>query len=166
MHDEPTARRPGFTQGTVVTLADSGEWALPAPVAATHVGLEFENLLRWVAGAEDRADLLRAELALTIFWLTSNYDLPPDQLNALLSFEAGDPRLQRLQETVHGLAVDALRSLAPAPPLDDPTRPREGIVAGVLKRWKRWTASAGSGKLCRVDAAPVARSNVGSGLPT
>ena len=92
-------------EGSPVRLADGGEWILP--VFDPRNDPECAALLAEVSEAEDRADLLRAELALTVWLLRRNYELSPAQFEALLSFPEGDPRLSALQATVHQLVCDA-----------------------------------------------------------
>jgi hypothetical protein len=108
--DERTARRPGFIEGVGVRLADGQEWFLPVRDRVVD-DPEYDAQLAAISEAEDRAEVLRAELALTIFLLTRNYDLSADQLNLLLSFRPDDPALTELQRLVHGLAHEsAVRS--------------------------------------------------------
>jgi hypothetical protein len=107
MPDESAARKVGFVEGIRVLFADGGLWSLPLrdPGEAQE---EYDALLAAVCEAEDRAEGLRAELALTIFLLEQNYDLAADQLFALLSFSPSDPHLAALQEAVHGLVIESL----------------------------------------------------------
>ncbi len=107
MIDEPSARRPGFVDGPRVRLADGQSWSLPL---REPVGLdpEYDALLALVLDAEDRAEGLRAELALTIFLLTRNYDLTPGSLDALLNIEPNDPALNELQRVVHQIACESI----------------------------------------------------------
>src|SRR4051794_16859975 len=88
MVDEQSLRRPTFVDGKRITLANGQAWSLPdhPPYKddAEHLGV-----LRAVCDAEDDADRLRAELALTIFLLSKNYDLLPNDYRAILEFEPG-----------------------------------------------------------------------------
>src|SRR5262245_29829521 len=114
MIEEPTSRRPEFSAGLRVRLADGREWSL-APLPEPGTDPEFEELLHGIAEAEDSADRLRLELALTIEGLRRNYYMGSDELTALLSFRRGDPGLAELQAAVRGLtdrALFARRALA------------------------------------------------------
>jgi hypothetical protein len=106
--DEPSARRAEFAPGATVVLADGQGWSLPLRDAARD-DPEYDALLDAVAEAEDTAERLRAELALTIFLLDRNYALNPDEIRALLTFRPGDPRLSEAQAAVHALALESLR---------------------------------------------------------
>jgi hypothetical protein len=109
---EPLKRRPGFIEGRAVRLSDGQEWWLPFRDPARD-DLEYDALLAVICEAEDRVEGLLAELALTIFLLTRNYELAPNQLERLLQFRADDPSLRRLQAAVHEVVVESLRRLHP-----------------------------------------------------
>jgi hypothetical protein len=106
--DEQSSRRPGFVDGPRVRLADGGAWALP-PRDPSRDDPEYDALLREVVTAEDRAEALRAGLALTIFLLDRNYALDRDALGALLTFAPDDPALAALQSDVNAFAVEMAR---------------------------------------------------------
>ncbi len=116
--DEASARRPGFVAGPTVRLSDGSEWSLPLR-EPSGVDLEYDGLLRMVAESSHPDETLRAELALTIFLLTRNYDLTAQSLGRLLRFAPGDPALIVLQRDVHAIARESLRRVqagATAPP--------------------------------------------------
>ncbi len=106
--DEASARRPGFVAGALVRLSDGSSWSLPLRDPA-KADPEYDGLLGMVAGCADQAETLRAELALTIFLLTRNYDLSAGALDRLLRFAPGDPALIVLQRDVHAIALESLR---------------------------------------------------------
>lgn len=144
LREEPLARHAGFGEGIVVELADGQSWTLPVPAQNAQHDPELDGLLRCVAGAEDRPEQLRAELALTILLLSRNYVLRPEELGALLSFPPGDPRLAVLQERVHALAVEVIERLAPdgVPGRRDGSdgRTGKGFAARWFRRWRLWTS--------------------------
>ncbi|MFO0950385.1 MAG: hypothetical protein U0835_04400 [Isosphaeraceae bacterium] len=103
---------------------------------------ELQSLLRLFVEAEDRAESLRAGLALTICLLTRNYHLSADHLRSLLSFPAGDPRLSALQESVDRLAWSWIQTDDPSPAAE--SRPRKSLpwrlqLSGWLQRFGLWT---------------------------
>jgi hypothetical protein len=106
MTDEPSARQAGFVDGPRVRLADGAEWSLPLREAGRD-DPEYDAILAIIAESEDQTEALRGELALTIFLLTRNYDLPADSLDALLRFAPGDPALAVLQQAVHQIARES-----------------------------------------------------------
>lgn len=114
MPDESGARRPGFVAGVEVRLADGQAWWLPGvggePAAA---GDPLDALLAALAEAEDVPERLRAGLALSIHLLTRNYELPPADLGALLSFAPDDPAAGSLRSAVEGWAIEALSRRRP-----------------------------------------------------
>jgi hypothetical protein len=142
--DELLTRHAGFTGGVVVVLADGQSWTLPVPAQNAQHDPELEGLLRCIAGAEDRPEQLRGELALTILLLSRNYALRPEEFNALLSFPHDDPRLAVLQERVHALAVEAIGRLAsdggPGRSGRSDDRPENGFAARWFRRWRLWTS--------------------------
>ena len=104
MVDERTLRRAAFVEGTNVVLADGQSWSLPGR-RLDHDDPEYVAMLRMVREAEDATERLRAELALTIFLLSRNYEISPELYQTLLDFEPGDPALTVLQRDVHALAL-------------------------------------------------------------
>jgi hypothetical protein len=108
--DENPRREGGSAAGVPVRLTDGRTWVLAArdPGRAEP---EYDALLDAVFEAEDRSEVLRAELALTVYLLDRDHGLAPGRLTALLSFPAGDPALAGLQEAVHGLVMESARRL-------------------------------------------------------
>ncbi|RUL84203.1 hypothetical protein [Tautonia sociabilis] len=110
-------RRPGFRSGLSVILADGQRWTLPLPAEADReeipapVEEHIRAILEMIREAEDRAELLRAELALGIHLLSINYRLGPEQYQELLSFERSSPMRETSQEAFHRAALAYLRRL-------------------------------------------------------
>lgn len=118
MTTEELLRRPDYRRGVMIRLADGQLWSFPTPMpkmmAAPDGHLEHEksnpvesdllDLLLAIREAEDRAEALRAELALAIHLLQCNYDLGADDYRRLLDFEPGNPELTRVQQAFHEVA--------------------------------------------------------------
>lgn len=125
MLDEKALRKPGFTVGRAVVLADGQTWTLPKPrlcftpgVSATGVevwggatfGPETDALLDVLFGVEPAPPLerLRVKFAVAARLLAANYDLQPADFPKLLALEPGDPvseaRWDELGEAVAGTA--------------------------------------------------------------
>jgi hypothetical protein len=144
MLDERALRRTAFVAGTNVVLADGQSWTLPER-RLDHDDPEYVAMLRMVHEAEDRSEVLRAELALTIFLLSRNYELTPELYRTLLDFEPGDPDLVALQSEIHALAlaqVALLRSEARTAELD-PTGSEilsslGSLLSRLRARWSLW----------------------------
>jgi hypothetical protein len=120
MPTEDIHRRPGFQSGRSIRLADGQEWVFPAPVtrgtgdaedADIAADSSYLALLRALEEAEDRAELRRAELALTIHLLGRNYDLGPEDYQRLLGLTPGSPELARMQDELHELVWAHLEQL-------------------------------------------------------
>ena len=103
---EQAARRPRFSAGATVRLADGRFWSLPRRVDSRDEP-EYDALIAAVRQAEDHREALFAGHVLLIHLLDRNYALSPDVLGALLSFPAGDPALAQLQRDVLELACGA-----------------------------------------------------------
>jgi hypothetical protein len=88
-------------------MADGNDWSLPIR-SAVCADPEYDELLQVVCEAENRSERLLAELAMTIFLLTRNYNLAPDGLDGLLRFGAGHPGLTSLQQAVHDLGRESM----------------------------------------------------------
>lgn len=110
MLDPMLKRRLGFRAGSSIHLADGQAWTVPQPDQMVEPNRPYEALLLAVATADDRRELLRAELALGIHLITLNYDLAPLILGALLDFPVGDPALAELQSELHDVAIEHVRA--------------------------------------------------------
>ncbi len=128
MVDERSVRRPGFIEGTRIRLADGQSWSFPAS-QPDRDDPEYDQVLRAVFEAEDDAERLRAELALTILLLARNYHLGPADYQELLGYPPGDPALARLQREVHQMVLDHAEKLGirgKRHRTSDPVRPVPG----------------------------------------
>lgn len=105
MVDERAARRSTFADGTGVRMANGQVWVLPGRLADAD-DPEYDACLLAVVEAEDRTELLRAELALTILLLSRNYHLKPGDFQDLLGFAPDDPALGEMQDAVHEVAIE------------------------------------------------------------
>jgi hypothetical protein len=122
MLDPMTRRRPEFRPGTSVLLADGQVWVLPDPDVSAGLTPSLDALIAGVVEAGDAIEGLRAELALGIYLISANYDLPPLALGPLLEFRSGDPSLTRFQADLHQVALAYVRAHRPdAAPLPDPS---------------------------------------------
>jgi hypothetical protein len=122
MPDPLIRRRPGFRPGTPVLLADGQAWVLPDPDVSAGLTPPLDALIAGVVEAGDATERLRAELALGIYLISANYDLPPLALGPLLEFRPGDPSLARFQADLHQVALAYVRAHRPeAAPLPGPS---------------------------------------------
>src|SRR5258708_2794017 len=117
MVDEQAHRRPTFAEGVRIRLANGQAWSFPDHPPCKD-DQEHHAVLRGIIESEDAADRLRAELALTIFLLSRNYDLMPGDYRAILEFAPGDPALSEMQRSIHELAIDQIRGLRQHPDSD------------------------------------------------
>ena len=122
--DEKSRRKPGFTPGVAVVLADGQEWKFPPPrlrlspvragdgfaVAVNRAGLP--DYPRWEAVLYSEAQVpaeeywtVRMTAAATL--LLANYELTDQELDSLLVWETGDPaadeRWDRIDEAILGV---------------------------------------------------------------
>jgi hypothetical protein len=142
MADEQALRRPTFVEGARIPLADGQTWSLPER-RADQADPEYDAMLRVVFEAEDEAERLHSELALTIFLLARNYQLTPDLYQELLNFPPGDPALVAMQRAVHALAIEQWGHLMPdepAPDIEAPTTPssRGNLLERLAQLRSRW----------------------------
>lgn len=108
-----TRRRSNFRPGRALRLADGQDWPVPEPKASAGLDPAYQALLQAVIEADRPDELLRAELALGIHMLATNYDVPPLLLGALLDFPHGDVGLARFQDGLHEVAMDYVRAFEP-----------------------------------------------------
>ena len=113
---DPARRRPGVdlpgAAGSDARRGRSQARRGPAEVTAAH-DPDCEATVAAVLEAEDEAERLRAELALAILLLATNYDLAPSDYGALLDYPPGDPALAAVQRAFHDLAMDYVRAGRP-----------------------------------------------------
>jgi hypothetical protein len=105
MPRELSLRRPEFSPGMPVELADGQTWMLPAPSFPGREGPEYGGLLAAICQAEDDPERCRGELALAIYLLGCNYDLEPADYLDLLECPAGDRRLVEMQRDFREAAL-------------------------------------------------------------
>jgi hypothetical protein len=128
MLDEKSRRKPGFSEGHAVTLADGQQWTLPKPRirfrprivdgqveigGGPSFGPEFDaklDILFGVADAEP-AERLRVKFEVAVRLLLANYDLSADDLAALIVLEPGDPASDERWEQL----CNAIMGIAPKP---------------------------------------------------
>jgi hypothetical protein len=109
MLDERALRKPNFSPGAQVELADGQLWTFPKPKirftpaitgesvsvqTQASFGPETDDLLDLVWGVVPAPPLerLRAKFTVAVRLLLANYNLQPDDLTHLLALEPGDPR--------------------------------------------------------------------------
>jgi hypothetical protein len=129
MLDPTQCRRSEFCGGVPVSLADNQIWFIPAAPAPgaeldSQFGPAYGALLRSIAEAEDAAERSRAELALAIFLLRFNYDLTPENLQAILLFPSGTAAARHAQSTFHRVATRHLQNFAESARALRPDTPR------------------------------------------
>lgn len=141
MFAERSLRRPNFLDGAAIPLADGGLWTVPLPGASGQhdrphpmaaefmeaLGPHYLDALEAVRDAEDRTEVLRAELALAICLLRHNYDLDPPTLSRLLTFANRDA-LRRMQHAMAAVASAHLRAFRPRR-----EQPRKAFVGWFLR---------------------------------
>ena len=123
--DEKSLRKPGFSDGLRITLADGQAWILPKPRirfrprivdgkveigGGPSFGPEFDDKLDILFGVveSDPAERLRVKFEVAVRLLAANYDLRPDQFAELIVLEPGDPaseeRWEQLSSAIMGIA--------------------------------------------------------------
>lgn len=126
--DEKALRKPGFSDGTRVTLADGQEWVFPKPKirfkpkivdgkveigGGPSFGPEFDDkldVLFGVAQAEP-AERLRVKFEVAVRLLEANYNLQPEHFAELIVLEPGDAVSDRRWEQL----CNAIMGIAPKP---------------------------------------------------
>ncbi len=127
MLDEKALRRPGFTEGCAVVLADGQAWTFPRPrlrlrpkivdgrvevAGGRTFGPEFDSKLDVLFGSSDEESdgwaRLGVEFEVLTRLLMANYALADSDVGDLLVMEPGDPdsdeRWRQLEELVLGAA--------------------------------------------------------------
>jgi len=125
--DELALRKPGFSEGHKVTLADGHEWTFPKPRirfrpkigldgrvevgGGPSFGPEYDEQLDVMFGVRDEIDpieRLRVKFEVAVRLLSANYNLTTDQLGDLLELEPGneasDQRWDELTRVIMGVA--------------------------------------------------------------
>jgi hypothetical protein len=102
MLSEKAYRKEEFVEETRVRMADGQDWFLPA-LLPSGIDLEHDAILAAIEESEDYSELLKSELALTIYLLSKNYRLSPSALSEILDFK-DDPRgREACQTAVHAM---------------------------------------------------------------
>jgi hypothetical protein len=126
--DERSLRKPGFSEGFTVTLADGQEWVLPKPRirfkprivdgkveigGGSSFGPEFDDKLDILFGVvlADPAERLRVKFEVAVRLLATNYRLEPDNFAELIVLEPGDP----VSDDRWDQLCDAIMGIAPKP---------------------------------------------------
>ena len=125
MLDEKALRRPGFSEGYKVVLADGQEWTLPKPrirfkprIVEGRVeigggpcfGPEFDDRLDILFGITEAepAERLRVKFEVAVRLLAANYNLTPANFAELIVLEPGDSasdeRWEQLSNAIMGIA--------------------------------------------------------------
>lgn len=124
MPDEPSLRRPEFSEGPRVVLGDGREWTLPRPRlrlfpsrdgdgrigvgGGPSFGAEFEDLVDELTDCDpdDQTGRLAVQFRMAASLLLRNYDLTDRDLRRLLVVDAEDPacreRWARLNQVLTG----------------------------------------------------------------
>jgi hypothetical protein len=125
MLDERALRKPEFSEGHRVVLADGQEWTLPKPRirfkpricdgkveigGGPSFGPEFDDQLDILFGIveADPAERLRVKFEVAVRLLAANYHLGPRQFAELIVLEPGEPasdeRWEQLSNAIMGIA--------------------------------------------------------------
>jgi hypothetical protein len=125
MRDERALRRPTFSEGYKVTLADGQEWTLPKPkmrfkpqivdgkvevAGGPSFGPEFDEQLDVLFGVVDVEPIerLRVKFEVAVRLLSANYDLKPEDFGELIVLEpddeTSDQRWEQLTRAIMGIA--------------------------------------------------------------
>jgi hypothetical protein len=130
--DEKSLRKPAFSAGVKITLADGQEWTLPKPRirfkprivdgkveigGGPSFGPEFDDKLDILFGVTeaDPSELLRIKFELAVRLLAVNYDLKPENFGELIVLEPDDPasdeRWEQLCDAIMGIAPKLLPAI-------------------------------------------------------
>jgi hypothetical protein len=130
--DEKSLRKPEFSEGLKVTLADGQDWTLPKPRirfkprivdgrveigGGASFGPEFDDKLDILFGVTDAdpSERLRVKFEVAVRLLASNYNLEPDNFAELIVLEPGDPasdeRWEQLSNAIMGIAPKRLPAI-------------------------------------------------------
>jgi len=129
MLDETVLRKPGFTDGHKVRLADGQEWVFPRPRirlkpkivdgrveigGEPSFGPEYDDQLDVLFGAVEVDDVerLRVKFEMAVRLLSANYELKPEDYAELIVLEPGEPasmeRWEQLSNVLLGMAPKPL----------------------------------------------------------
>ena len=113
MLDPISHQRAEFRTGSSIHLTDGQAWILPSPYPAGELSETYEALLESIVQADNRRELLCAELALGIQLILANYAIPPLLLGGLLDFPNDSAGLHQFQTMLHGVAMEHVRAYRP-----------------------------------------------------
>jgi len=129
MLDEKSLRKPGFTEGHKLKLADGQEWTFPRPRirlkpkivdgkveigGGPSFGPEYDEQLDILFGAVevDPVERLRVKFDMAVRLLAANYNLKPEDYAELIILEPGEPtsdeRWEQLSNVLLGNAPKPL----------------------------------------------------------
>ena len=129
MLDEKALRKPGFTEGHKIALADGQEWTFPRPRirlkpkivdgrvevgGGPSFGPEYDDQLDALFGAVevDPVERLRVKFEMAVRLLSANYELEPENFAELIVLEPGEPasdeRWEQLSNVLLGIAPKPL----------------------------------------------------------
>ncbi len=126
--DEKALRKPEFSEGISLTLADGQEWVLPKPRlrfkprivngkveigGGSSFGPEFDDKFDVLFGIVDAdpAERLRVKFEVAVRLLATNYHLQPDDFARLIILEPGEPESEERWDQL----CDAIMGIAPKP---------------------------------------------------
>ncbi len=125
MLDEKALRKPGFTEGHKIALADGQEWTFPRPRirlkpkivdgrvevgGGPSFGPEYDDQLDAHFGAVegDPVERVRVKFEMAVRLLSANYELEPENFAELIVLEPGEPasdeRWEQLSNVLLGIA--------------------------------------------------------------
>jgi hypothetical protein len=139
MVNERARRQPTFLGGVPIRLANGQYWSLPEDPPPPD-DEEHQLVLEAIREAQDEAERLHAELALTVLLLSRNYRLLPGDYQAILGYAPGDPAQAEMQAAVSALASRQCAALDPhfgAASNPPALRPLIGRLSALVKRPNR-----------------------------
>jgi hypothetical protein len=139
--DEQALRRPEFSAGVPIRLADGQTWHFPKPTidlfpvvdragqvavgGAASFGPEYDDLVEafYRARSHSPADQLQALFALGVDLLGRNYLLAPEHFRGVLRFQAGHEAHETMWQEILDVALGASPKASPvgAGPSSSPT---------------------------------------------
>jgi hypothetical protein len=126
--NEQERRRPDFTPGLAVTMADGQKWNLPKPrhrfkpkivdgrveiAGGATFGPESDDDMEVLFGVaeSDPGEYIRVKFAMAVRLLRANYNLSDEELATLIVWEPGDEKSDARWSELN----DALQGIAPKP---------------------------------------------------
>jgi hypothetical protein len=119
-------------------MADGQDWSFPAP-PQPGVDAQFDALADARMEAEDRDEVLRIELAISILLLSRNYNLTPADYRCIFNFDGDCAQLGAVQTAISAMIGSPCHRERSRPTPDEaaPTGQsgRTGRVTAVLSSW-------------------------------